>query len=104
MRSCLKVTCRGLKQQLATLEDTDQAALLVEAMAPSQHWTATGLLRTATVNFLEGFAYGICRSAMIKGQRSLSSRLRLPNPYICELNTELICSMTFSLSGRACHS
>lgn len=42
----LDVDLEALKQQLGTLDAAGQARLLVQAMAPSQHWTPAGLEAT----------------------------------------------------------
>ncbi len=42
----LDVDLEALKQQLSTLDEGGQARLLVQAMAPSQHWTPAGLQAT----------------------------------------------------------
>ncbi|MGQ2980496.1 MAG: iron-containing redox enzyme family protein, partial [Polaromonas sp.] len=42
----LDVDLQALSQQLATLDAAGQGRLLVQAMAPGQHWTPAGLLAT----------------------------------------------------------
>lgn len=42
----LDVDLQALTQQLATLDEIGQARLLLQAMAPSQHWTPAGLQAT----------------------------------------------------------
>jgi hypothetical protein len=42
----LDVDLQALNQQLASLDDAGQGRLLVQAMAPSQHWTPAGLHAT----------------------------------------------------------
>ncbi len=42
----LDVDKQALDQQLASADEAGQARLLVQAMAPSQHWTPAGLLAT----------------------------------------------------------
>ncbi len=44
--SLLDVDLQALTQQLATLDEAGQGRLLLQAMAPSQHWTPAGLQAT----------------------------------------------------------
>ena len=42
----LDIDLQALTRQLASPDDAGQAELLVQAMAPSQHWTPAGLQAT----------------------------------------------------------